>query len=148
MARKSRFRFQRTIKVIFRDLDGMRHVNHAVYFSYSEAARSEYWMQVTGITKPEEFDFVLAEATAHYHAPARLGDDLTVGCRVTELRNSSFLMEHEIRNERTGELVAEVHTVQVMYDYASEKSTQISDLRRKQIEKFEGRKLTLAAERR
>ena len=143
MQRKSRFRFLRPIKVIFRDLDGMRHVNHAVYLTYCEAARNEYWMQVTGIVNVEEYDFVLAEITAHYHAAAKLGDELLVGCRVTELRNSSFLMEHEITNVRTGQLVAEVRTVQVMYDYQTEKSMPISDQRRKQIEKFEGRKLTV-----
>ena len=119
----------------------MRHVNHAVYLSYCEAARNEYWMLVTGITEVDQYDFVLAEITARYHAAARLGDELVVGCRVTELRNSSFLMEHEIRNERTGQLVAEVHTVQVMYDYATEKSIPISPLRRRQVEKFEGRRL-------
>ena len=51
---------------MFRDLDGMRHVNHAVYLSYAEAARTDYWMKVTGIEKLEQFDFVLAELTARY----------------------------------------------------------------------------------
>ena len=147
MARKGRFRFLRPIKVIFRDLDGMRHVNHAVYLTYCEAARNEYWMRVTGITKVEEYDFVLAEATARYHAAARLGDELVVGCRVTEIRNSSFLMEHEIRNERSGELVAEVHTVQVMYDYDAERSMPMSPQRRRQIERFEGRRVTALPKR-
>ena len=135
------------MKVIFRDLDGMRHVNHAVYLTYCEAARNEYWMRVTGITKVEEYDFVLAEVTARYFAAARLGDDLIIGCRVTEVRNSSFLMEHEIRNERTGQLVAEVHTVLVMYDYEGERSMPMSPLRRRQIERFEGRRLSSRSKR-
>ncbi|SRR5579872_414265 len=135
------------MKVIFRDLDGMRHVNHAVYLTYCEAARNEYWMRVTGITKVEEYDFVLAEVTARYFAAARLGDDLIIGCRVTEVRNSSFLMEHEIRNERTGQLVAEVHTVLVMYDYEGERSMPMSPLRRRQIERFEGRRLSSPSKR-
>ncbi len=135
------------MKVIFRDLDGMRHVNHAVYLTYCEAARNEYWMRVTGITKVEEYDFVLAEVTARYFAAARLGDDLIIGCRVTEVRNSSFLMEHEIRNERTGQLVAEVHAVLVMYDYEGERSMPMSPLRRRQIERFEGRRLSSPSKR-
>lgn len=143
--RKSRFRFLRPITVIFRDIDGMRHVNHAMYLTYCEAARNEYWMKVTGISAVEQYDFVLAELTARYHTAARLGDELIVGCRVTELRNSSFLMEHEIRNLRTNELVAEVNSVQVMYDYDADKSIPISDLRRRQVEKYEGRKLTVAS---
>ncbi len=126
---------------MFRDLDGMRHVNHAVYLSYAEAARTDYWMKVTGIEKLEEFDFVLAELTARYRSSAELGDDLIVGCRVTELRRSSFVMEHEIRSANTGQLVFEMTSIQVMFDYAKGKSILISDMRRKQIEDFEGRSL-------
>ncbi|MBV8340567.1 MAG: acyl-CoA thioesterase, partial [Candidatus Eremiobacteraeota bacterium] len=92
----TKFRFQRPIKVIFRDLDGMRHVNHAVYLTYCEAARNEYWIEITGIRNVDEYDFVLAELTARYLAPAQLGDELLVSCGVTELRRSSFLMGHEI----------------------------------------------------
>lgn len=127
---------------MFRDLDGMRHVNHAVYLSYAEAARSDYWMRVTGIERLDQFDFVLAELTARYRSSAELGDDLIVGCRVTELRRSSFVMEHEIHNANTGRLVFEMNSIQVMFDYAEGKSIPISDLRRKQIEDFEGRPLS------
>jgi acyl-CoA thioester hydrolase len=147
VATDNRFKFQRPIKVIFRDLDGMRHVNHAVYLSYCEAARNEYWIAITGIRKVEEYDFVLAELTARYHAPALLGDDLNIGCRATELRHSSFLMEHEIRNVRTGQLIFEMNSVQVMFDYETGKSIPISDKRRKQVEDYEGRTLTVESAR-
>lgn len=147
MENESRFKFQRPITVIFRDLDGMRHVNHAVYLTYCEAARNEYWIHVTGIKKVEEYDFVLAELTARYHAPASLGDELIVGCRVTELRRSSFLMEHEIVSAKTKQLIVEMNSVQVMYDYQSGTSIPISEKRRKQVEAFEGRPLTVASTR-
>jgi acyl-CoA thioester hydrolase len=139
---EARFKFLRSVQVIFRDLDGMRHVNHAVYLSYAEAARSEYWMRVTGIQTIDDFDFVLAELTARYRSAAQLNDRLLVGCRVTELRRSSFIMEHVITNADTGELVFEMTSVQVMYDYHKGKTMPLSDLRRKQIEDFEGRSLT------
>lgn len=142
MAGESRFKFFHPIHVIFRDLDGMRHVNHAVYLSYAEAARSLYWMQVTGIRSLEEFDFVLAEITARYRAPAQLHDRLIVGCGVTELRRSSFIMEYEIRNADTGQLVFEMRSVQVMYDYANGQVIPISDERRRQVEAFEGRSIS------
>jgi acyl-CoA thioester hydrolase len=139
---EARFKFLRPVQVIFRDLDGMRHVNHAVYLSYAEAARSEYWMRVTGIQTIDDFDFVLAELTARYRSAAQLNDRLLVGCRVTELRRSSFTMEHVITNADTGALVFEMTSVQVMYDYRKGETMPISDLRRKQIEDFEGRSLT------
>ena len=138
-----RFRFQRPVKVVFRDIDGMRHANHAAYVTYFESARNEYWMQVTGIKDVEDFDFVLAELTVRYQAAAKLGDELIIGCRVTELRRSSFLMEAVIVDAKTGKLMAEAHSAQVMYDYAQEKSFPIPDERRRQIEEFEGRKLSV-----
>jgi len=137
------FKFLRPIKVAFRDIDGMRHVNHAEYLTYCETARNEYWIAVTGIKGVDEYDFVLVELTARYLKPALLGDELVVGVRVSEMRRSSFIMEHEIRNVKTGELVCEVRSVQVMYDTKAEKSMPISDLRRDQIERFEERSLAV-----
>ena len=136
------FKYLRPVKVVFRDIDGMRHVNHAEYLTYCESARNEYWIEVTGIKGVEEYDFVLVELTARYHKPANLGDELIVGVRVSELRRSSFLMEHEIRNAKTGELICSVSSAQVMYDTATLKSMPISPERRSQIESFEGRSLT------
>jgi acyl-CoA thioester hydrolase len=139
----TRFKFIRPIVVAFRDIDGMRHVNHAQYLTYCETVRNEYWMEMTGIRLVEEFDFVLAELNARYHAPAHLSDKLTVGCRVTELRRSSFLIEHEIRGEENGTLVAEVRSAQVMFDTTTGKSVPMTDQRRLQIEAYEGRSLTV-----
>lgn len=139
----TRFKFIRPIVVAFRDVDGMRHVNHAQYLTYCETVRNEYWMVMTGIKRVEDFDFVLAELTARYHAPAHLGDKLTVGCRVTELRRSSFLIEHEVLNSENGTLIAEVHSAQVMFDTTSGKSVPMTDQRRLQIEAYEGRSLTV-----
>ena len=139
----NRFKFVRPIVVAFRDIDGMRHVNHAQYLTYCETVRNEYWMVMTGITRVEDFDFVLAEVTARYHAPAHLLDKLTVGCRVTEVRRSSFLIEHEIRNPDSGALIAEVRSAQVMFDSATGSSMPMTDERRMQIEKYEGRSLTV-----
>jgi acyl-CoA thioester hydrolase len=143
----NRFKFIRPIKVVFGDIDGLLHVNHAVYLTYCETARNEYWMQVCSLKSIEEFDFVLAELTVRYHAAAKLGDELLVGCRVTELRRSSFLMELMIVDARTEALVAEVHSVQVMYDFATERSVPISEQRREQVEAFEGKALTVASKR-
>ncbi|MBV8365363.1 MAG: acyl-CoA thioesterase [Candidatus Eremiobacteraeota bacterium] len=142
-----RFKFVRPIKVVFRDIDGLRHVNHAVYLTYCESARNEYWMQIAGMREVQELDFVLAELTIRYHKAAKLGDELLVGCRTTELRRSSFIMELTIVDAKTGALMAEVHSVQVMYDFERDGSMEISDERRAQVESFEGASLTAAGKR-
>ncbi len=139
----NRFKYVRPIKVVFRDIDGMRHVNHAQYLTYAETARNEYWQRITGIEEVGDFDFVLAELTARYHSPAHLGDELLVGVRVTEIRRSSWLMEHEIKHADSGVLVCEVFTAAVMFDTKTGKSMPLSEARRRQIEEFEGRSLTV-----
>ena len=42
------YRFVLPIEVHFADLDGMGHINNAVYLTYMESARIAWWMQVTG----------------------------------------------------------------------------------------------------
>jgi acyl-CoA thioesterase FadM len=61
---------------------------------------------------------------------------------VTELRRSSFLMGHEIHNAQTGQLIFEMTSAQVMFDYETGKSIPIPALRRKQVEEYEGRSLS------
>lgn len=44
---EQRFKYLRPIKVAFRDIDGLRHVNHAQYLTYCETARNEGRVQTS-----------------------------------------------------------------------------------------------------
>ncbi len=52
--------FSLEMKVLFRDLDAMAHVNNAVYFTYLEQARTEYYFKMIGKTKVYDLDFIVA----------------------------------------------------------------------------------------
>ena len=40
--------YETEIKTRFRDVDAMGHVNNAVYFSFMEQARTEYYLKIAG----------------------------------------------------------------------------------------------------
>ncbi|RMG59765.1 MAG: acyl-CoA thioesterase [Deltaproteobacteria bacterium] len=127
-----RFPFSTEVRVRFRDVDMMRHVNNAVYLSYLEEARSDFWEFLFG--QHEEFrraSFIIARITINYRAPAFFREKLVVSIGVREVGNSSFTFLYEIRKKETGELVADGESVQVMYRYREGKPYPIPEEMRK-----------------
>ena len=127
------------IKVRFRDLDAFGHVNNAVYFTFMEMARVEYFRQI-GLLKndfPSPF-FIIAEATCQFKAPIEMDTPLQVQVRVSRLGNSSFDMEYRFVDEASGAVLATGRTVQVTFDYAANRSVPLPDEWRAAIGQFEG----------
>lgn len=125
-------------RVVFRDLDVLGHVNNAVYSTYLETARLDYLsaLESLGI---EARDLIMAEITITYKSPAFLRETLVIGTRVSEVRNSSFLVDAQIEEKTTGRLVATSRAVLVHYDYAAGKATPIPAAWREAFSQFEGR---------
>lgn len=91
------YHFELPVKVRFRDVDALGHVNNAVYLSYMEHARIRH-MQNLGLmpNRPDEATFIIAEAACQFKAPVPYGMPLVVRVRMTEMRNSSFMMNYSI----------------------------------------------------
>lgn len=119
--------FQTEIKVIFRDLDPLAHVNNAVYFTYMEVARTEYYMQITGSRSLGDVRFIIASARCDFRAPAKFGDRLIVSVWPSEVGNSSFKFQYRMTIKEDGTLVAEGETVQVAYDYEARKTITLPE---------------------
>ncbi len=133
------FHFATPIKIRFRDLDAFGHVNNAVYFTYMEMARVEYFTQA-GLLKndfPSPF-FIIAEATCQFKAPIQMDTPLSIKTRVSRMGNSSFDMDYHFVDVTTGQLLATGRTVQVMYDYAANRSVPVPGDWRKALLDFEG----------
>lgn len=119
--------FTVSIVVSFRDLDALGHVNNAVYLTYMEQARISYGLQLIGGVDVADLAFILAEATVSYLRPAHYGDQLDVGVRVREIGTKSFVMVYGIKRRSDGELIARGRTVQVWYNYQSQRSLPVPD---------------------
>jgi acyl-CoA thioester hydrolase len=119
--------------VRFRDVDVLGHVNNAVYFTYMESARTEYWEHLFGMSSLSQgLSFIVAHAECDFKVPALFGHQIAVTVHTSEIRNSSFDWEYEIKNAVTRELFAKGKTIQVFYDYKNKKSMVVPpDVRKK-----------------
>jgi acyl-CoA thioester hydrolase len=134
------FRVKHTVEVRFRDVDAMKVVNNAVYFTYLEQARLAYWRAAVGDFKLDDLQVILAHAECDYRSPATLGDQLEVRIRVSSIGHASFTCDYEIVDLRDERLVATARTVQVMYDYGAGKVIPVPDAIRARFEQIEGRR--------
>jgi len=125
------------VQVRFRDIDGMGHVNNAVYFTYIEAARTEYLMRVMGAKAMDEVDWIVATASLAFKRPVAYGDPIEVRVRPSKVGSTSFTLSYEIRDTRDGGLVADGETVIVMYDYGKREKKPIPDPVRATLERDE-----------
>jgi acyl-CoA thioester hydrolase len=125
--------------VAFRDLDGLGHVNNAVYLSYVESARLAYMQEVLGPLELEELGIV-ADVKISFRSPAALGETLEVGQRVSRVGETSLVLDFEVRGG-DGRVVAEGSTVHVAFDYGVQRPVPVPEEWRRRIESHEARSL-------
>lgn len=129
------YRYVVDIDVRYRDLDPVGHVNNAVYATYLEHARTNYYAEVLDLAT-EELSFVLAHLELDYESSVTGDDDVRVGIRVPRIGGKS--MTTEFRVEGSGETAATGETVQVVIDEDGTPSPVPDDWRRR-ITEYEGK---------
>ncbi|HET9544703.1 MAG TPA: thioesterase family protein [Gaiellaceae bacterium] len=133
------FRIVHAQPVEFRDLDGLGHVNNAVYLNYLENGKIAYFRDVVGAADLQHLGIV-ADVKIAYRSPAFLGEELAVGVRVGRLGTKSMEFEFEVRG-RDGRLVAEGTSVHVAFDYDRLEPIPVPDEWRRRIESHESESL-------
>lgn len=136
------FRVVHELRPRFRDTDAMGHINNAVYITYLEVARQEYWRVLDGTADYRRVPFILAHVTIDFRSEALVKEELLLGCACERIGGKSFQFRYEIREKQTGRLVVEASTVQVCYDYEKKETIAMPEDLRRAIETLEGRKLT------
>ncbi len=111
--------FSMPIDVRFADLDALGHVNHAVFITYLEHARTRWWRQLLGERRFEEEGFVMARVEIDYRKPIGLDDPVRVELRCTHMGHTSFALAYKVIRETDGVILAEAQTVQVMVDFTN-----------------------------
>ncbi|HVG36157.1 MAG TPA: thioesterase family protein [Thermoplasmata archaeon] len=120
-------RFTIDIQMRFRDIDGMGHVNNAVYLSYVELARTQFYMHQANKRTLDEIDFILARVEIDFESQATWGDQIQVAVWPSKIGNSSFTLSYEVKEKRSGRILARAKSVLVSYDYETRKSKPIPD---------------------
>ena len=133
------YRIVRAQEVEFRDLDGLGHVNNAVYLNYLENAKIDYFREVVGAGSLDELGIV-ANVSVTYRSPAFFGETLAVGIRVGRVGTKSLEFEFEVRgpDER---VIAEGSSVHVTFDYATGEPIPMPAEWRRRIEAYEAESL-------
>jgi acyl-CoA thioester hydrolase len=132
-----RFTIPYTVRVA--DVNYGGHVSNAAVLSFFQDARIAY---LAHLGPYSELDIgsgcgiILPEAHVRYLAEMFHGDELRIGVRVTEVRNSAFVMAYRI--ERQGVATAEGTTHLVAFDYVARKPRRLPPDFRQAMKEFEG----------
>lgn len=110
------------VDVRFNDVDGMGHVNNALYLTYLEHCRMRFFTEVAGSKSERDFPFILAHAALDYKFPIKMNAQPQVKMWTSRIGGKSWDFDYEIKDRKTGVVYATGKTVQVAYDYRIEKS--------------------------
>ncbi len=117
--------YEITMDVRFKDIDGLGHVNNAVYLTFLEHARMRFFTEEAGSESEKDFPFILAHASIDYKAPIKMGTDLIIKMWTSRIGGKSWDFDYEIRDRNKAVIYATAKTVQVAYDYYLEKSDRL-----------------------
>ena len=133
------FRFFHLQEVRYGDIDAQRHLNNARYFTFMEQARIHYLLalEMWDGGDFERVGIILVEQKCTYLQPILFGQSIRVGVRISRMGNKSFTMDYIFLDAVEDEPLATGYSIQVAYDYQSQKSIAIPDEWRRIIEDYE-----------
>lgn len=118
------------LKIRFRDLDPLNHVNNAVYNTYFEEARVNFVQSVNmfhdSMTKGKSF--VLVHIEIDYLKPILYGESILIGSALDSLGNSSINGFQAIFGKDNKELKAVCKTTGVWFDLKTQRPTRIPQI--------------------
>lgn len=106
-----------------------------------ELCHTAYEAMIAGFNLEEDYwsnnDYVvpIIHSEAKYRKPLTYGQTVTVELKVTNLKNSSFELQYECKNEK-GDLCAEVKTVHVLIDKTTWKKKPLPAHIKKSLTKY------------
>jgi len=135
-----KYKYRTEIQLRFSDIDSLGHANNAVYFTFMERARMNYFDDI--IDKDIDWDnqgLIVAQAEINYLKPVFMKDKITVLTGLEKFGNTSFVLGYSIVRDVDGQAdeVARGSTVIVCFSYKDQKAIPIPGDWKALIEKFE-----------
>ena len=130
-----------TLPVQWGDQDAFGHVNNTVYLRWFESSRIAY-MDAVGLGAMMETDGIgpiLVSIGCEYRQQLSFPDTVHVGAKVTRIGRTSLDIEHEVRSESLGVIVAEGQSTVVVFDYKNQQPVPVPAVVRAAIAAVEGR---------
>ena len=117
------------------DMDAFGHVNNVMYYRYMESARIRY-MDELNIFQHDVYT-VVASNQCKYIRPVFYPDQLKIGARVEEMRNSALRMSYLLWSEQQQAIVALGEAVMVCVDKENMLKLPIPEIIRQKVTKIE-----------
>ncbi|WP_214070496.1 thioesterase family protein [Mucilaginibacter sp. dw_454] len=138
------YKFRTPIHIRFSDIDAVGHVNNAIYLTYFEIARFNYWKHAIDWNLSEH-GIIVGRSEVNYLKPINLHDEIACYVRVVRIGNSSFdVMQVLVRITPHGEEICTTgKTVCISYDYTTNKSVSIPAREREQMIAYDEPRLIL-----
>jgi acyl-CoA thioester hydrolase len=121
------------IPIAWGDMDAFGHVNNIRYFKYFETARIKFFEEIglVDVMHQSTIGPILASTSAKFVKPVVYPDIISIGARITELKENSFTMEYLIESEKLG-VAAIGEALIVILDYQSSQKVPLpQDLKKK-----------------
>lgn len=121
------------------DMDAFGHVNNVIFYRYFENSRIAY-LEKIGVWEHMEKHKVgpiLASSRCKYKVPLTYPDTVSVGSRVTIIKEDRFLMEHVIYSHKNEKVAAEGEGTIVIFDYRKGAKAAVPEHVRNNIELLE-----------
>jgi acyl-CoA thioester hydrolase len=129
------------IRIYYEDTDAGGVVYHANYLNFAERGRTEFLRELGHQNSELERDFGVLFVVKHidieYAKPAFLDDQLRMESVITEMKNSSFIMQQTLYCEsRDNELISDMRVALVTVDTNTIKPVRLPEIIRTEFSKF------------
>jgi acyl-CoA thioester hydrolase len=133
------FKYKTPIPIRFSDMDMFGHANNAIFLTYFEQARSNYWNEVIHWDW-DAMGIIIAKAEVEYLIPVLLTDELYAYVKTSRIGNSSWDIEYRLVAQQNGQQIikAKGKTIQVSFDYKLNHSAPIPVKEKMEMITFEG----------
>lgn len=133
------FPFTLTQTVEWGHMDAAQHVNNVTYMRYAESARIRFMDQLEwGWSATDDDGIILAWQDCKYIFPVTYPDSLTIGVRVSEIRDDRFFLQCHMVSQRHNRLVAITNHSHVPYNYKTLQKIALPEAWRRELEALMG----------
>ncbi|SET72658.1 acyl-CoA thioesterase [Thalassotalea agarivorans] len=124
--------FVQHIEPRFTDTDALGHINNTVIPVWFEGAREPIFKWFTPTLSPKEWRLILANISVNFLAQIYYGKTVEIRTSLSRIGGSSFTVFQEVWQD--GKCCANGEAVMVHFDYKKQKSAQIPDDIRAQMQ--------------
>ena len=132
----NKFRFSHVIQVRYSDMDMLGHANNAVYLTYLELARLEYFEHVSRRQR-QHIGLVLAHASMDFRLPITPGVEPVVRIRTSKLGTTSMTMENLITDTSGEQIYYSATTILVAIDTHTGRPVPIAEEEKQKMIDYE-----------